>query len=163
MERAATALPLRHPAMLLATWFGSGLLPKAPGTWGSLAAIPFAFVIAQAFGSLALIPAALGIFLVGWWASNRVSEASGIKDPGMIVIDEVAGQWLTLAAAPPGWIAWGLGFLLFRAADIVKPWPANWADRAAPGGLGVMLDDLLAAVYSGLALWAIHHWVLSHG
>ncbi len=160
---AATALPLRHPAMLLATWFGSGLLPKAPGTWGSLAAIPFAWVIAHLFGSVALVPAALGIFLVGWWASDRVSQASGIKDPGLIVIDEVAGQWLTLAAAPPGLVAWGLGFLLFRAADIAKPWPASWADRSVPGGLGVMLDDLLAALYSGAALLALRYWGVIDG
>lgn len=163
MAGPETSLPLRHPAMLLATWFGSGLLPKAPGTWGSLAALPFAWAIAQCFGSLALVPAALAVFLLGCWASDRVVRTSGIKDPGHIVIDEVAGQWLTLAAAPPGLLAWGFGFLLFRLADIVKPWPANWADRSVRGGLGVMLDDVLAAIYAAGALLALRHWVLGNG
>jgi phosphatidylglycerophosphatase A len=141
-----------HPAMLVATWFGCGLLPIAPGTWGSLAALPFAWAIAVLAGPSGLIAAALVVFLLGWWAAHVVSQASGIKDPGAIVVDEVAGQWLTLAAAPLDPLHYGAGFLLFRLFDILKPWPASWADRRLPGGFGVMADDIFAALYAAAVL-----------
>jgi phosphatidylglycerophosphatase A len=149
---APLGLPFGHPAVLLATWFGAGLLPGAPGTWGSLAALPFAWLIAGYFGATGLLVAAAAAFLVGCWAAGVVSRAGGVQDPGAVVIDEVAGQWLVLAATPPHLVAYAIGFLLFRVADIVKPFPANWADRSVHGGLGVMLDDAFAAVYAGLAL-----------
>jgi phosphatidylglycerophosphatase A len=142
-------LPFRHPAVLLATWFGAGLLPKAPGTWGSLAALPFAWFIQARWGAAGLAIAALIAFLVGWWAADIVVRASGVKDAGAIVIDEVAAQWLTLVPVPLDPLLYALGFVLFRIADIVKPWPASWADRRVGGGLGVMLDDVFAAAYAG--------------
>jgi phosphatidylglycerophosphatase A len=140
-------------APLIATWFGTGYAPKAPGTFGSAAALPFAWLIAVLFGSWALVPAAALLFVIGWAASNRVVAASRSSDPQIIVVDEVVGQWLTLAVTPPDLVAYALGFLFFRAADILKPWPANWADRKLGGGLGVMLDDVLAAIYSAALLW----------
>lgn len=143
------------PAKLLATWFGAGLAPKAPGTWGSVAALPFAWAIQTWAGSAALVLAASLLFLVGWAASNRLVNTMGIKDPQIIVVDEVVGQWLTLACGPVSIPAYLIGLLLFRAADITKPFPASWADRKVEGGLGVMLDDVFAAVYSGLGLWLI--------
>jgi phosphatidylglycerophosphatase A len=147
------------PAALIATWFGVGYAPVAPGTWGSLAALPFAWAIAAAAGHWTLLPAAAALFLIGWAASNRVVAAGPHSDPQHIVVDEVVGQWLTLAVAPPGLISYALGFALFRAADIVKPWPAGWADRHVDGGLGVMLDDALAAVYAAALLWlALQVW-----
>lgn len=147
-----------HPATVIATWFGAGLLRFASGTWGSLAALPFAAVIAWAAGPLALVPAAVAVFVIGVWASNHIGK-SGEKDSSAIVVDEVAGQWLTLApvALDPRYYA--IGFLLFRLADIVKPWPASWADRRLSGGLGVMLDDIVAGVYAGLALWLLSQWL----
>ena len=151
----ATPLPALHPAMLLATWFGAGLLPKAPGTWGSLAALPFAWLIERAWGPLGLVVAALAVFAVGCWAAGAVARGGGIADPGYIVIDEVAGQFLTLAAAPPGIATYLVGFALFRIADIVKPWPASWADRSVHGGFGIMLDDAIAAVYAALVLYLL--------
>jgi phosphatidylglycerophosphatase A len=141
-------------ATMLASWFGVGYAPVAPGTWGSLAALPFAWGIAALAGSWALVPAAALLFLAGWAASNRVVAASQDSDPQTIVVDEVVGQWLTLAVVPPSLAAYALGFLLFRAADILKPWPASWADRRVTGGLGVMLDDALAAIYAAALLWA---------
>jgi phosphatidylglycerophosphatase A len=138
--------------MLLATWFGSGLLPGAPGTWGSLAALPFAWLIALEFGPLGMLVAALAAFIVGCWAADTVAKAGGVSDPGFVVIDEVAAQWLVLAAAPTHLVAYAAGFVLFRIADIVKPWPASWADRRIHGGLGIMLDDAFAAVYAGIVL-----------
>src|SRR5690348_4202447 len=105
-------LPSLHPASLLATWFGAGLLPLAPGTWGSLAALPFAWAIATFFGQPALLIAAAIVFCVGWWAAAEVGRASGITDDGSIVIDEVAGQWLTLTVVAPSAATYVLGFLL---------------------------------------------------
>lgn len=138
--------------MLLATWFGVGLIPIAPGTWGSLAALPFAWAIRSLWGATGLAIAVAIVFFTGWWAAAAVIKTSGIKDPGFLVIDEVAGQWLVLLAAPRDPLAWILAFLLFRIFDIWKPWPVRWADRDITGGLGVMLDDLLAAVYAVLVL-----------
>ncbi len=155
---APSPLSAWHPAAVLATWFGSGLLPKAPGTWGSLAALPFAWVIVMFGGPIALAVATLVVFLVGWWAAARYVAASGQQDPGAIVIDEVAGQWLVLIAAPQDLLSYGIGFVLFRIVDITKPWPANWADRTVHGGLGVMLDDVLAAVYAALIMAGLAMW-----
>lgn len=149
------SLSVWHPAFILATWFGSGLLPKIPGTWGSAAALPFAWVIMWAGGPWALLFAALLVFLVGLWAAAAYSRHAGVKDAGPIVIDEVAGQWLTLLPAGLDPVMYFVGFLLFRFADILKPWPARWADHRLEGAPGVMFDDIFAAVYSGLALYAI--------
>jgi phosphatidylglycerophosphatase A len=148
-------LPSLHPAALLATWFGAGLLPGAPGTWGSLAALPFAWAIATLLGQAALAIAAAILFVIGWWAAEQVGRASGVADEGAIVIDEVAGQWLTLAVVPPSAAAYVLGFLLFRLLDITKPWPASAAERNLPGGLGVMADDIVAAVYAAVLLYVL--------
>jgi phosphatidylglycerophosphatase A len=147
---------LLSPPILLATWFGSGLLPGMPGTWGSLAALPFAWAINLYWGPAALFGAALAVFAVGVWASDVYARAAGTQDPGAVVIDEVAGQWLTLAlAAPLDPLYYALGFLFFRLADIVKPWPVNWAERRFAGGLGIMLDDIFAAFYAAVALVAL--------
>lgn len=145
--RASPTLSLSDPATVLATWFGAGLLPKAPGTWGSLAALPFAWIIAGAGGWPALAAATLLVFFVGWWAADRVATVIGLDDPGCIVIDEVAGQWLVLLATPPDLWRYLIGFALFRVFDITKPGPAGWADRHVKGGLGIMLDDVLAGIY----------------
>jgi phosphatidylglycerophosphatase A len=138
--------------VLVATWFGAGLLPITPGSWGSLAALPFAWAIVSLWGLAGLGVAAAIAFFVGWWAAATVAKASAIKDPGAIVIDEVAAQWLVLLAAPPALLPYALAFLLFRIFDIWKPRPARWADRDIKGGLGIMLDDLFAAIYAIISL-----------
>jgi phosphatidylglycerophosphatase A len=143
---------LHHPAFIIATWFGAGLLPLAPGSWGSLAALPFAWLIAWLFGARALLIAAAVLFLLGWWAADRVTRASGISDAPHIVVDEVVGQWITLAVAPRDGVAYLAGFLLFRFFDIVKPWPARWAESRLAGGLGIMADDVIAAFFALAAL-----------
>lgn len=153
-------LPWFHPAPLLATWFCVGLLPKAPGTWGSLAALPFAWLIASTGNPWLLPLAALLVFLAGTWAAERLERASGDKDPGHVVIDEVAGQWMTLAVVPLDPLLYGIGFVLFRVMDITKPWPANWLDRNVSGGLGVMLDDIAAGAYASIALYLIAEYLL---
>ncbi len=144
-----------HPAQLLATWFGVGLLPVAPGTWGSLAALPFAWGFYTFGGPVTLAAAAVAAFAGGIWAAGRIERASGIKDPSQVVIDEVAGQWLALSAVAPDLLLYAIGFVLFRIMDIVKPWPASWIDRRMPGGIGIMLDDLVAGAYAGIALYFI--------
>ena len=138
--------------MLVATWFGAGLLPITPGSWGSLAALPFAWAINNLWGITGLGVAAAMAFFVGWWAAATVARASAVEDPGAIVIDEVAAQWLVLLAAPPAPLPYALAFLLFRIFDIWKPWPAGWAERHVKGGLGIMLDDIFAAVYAMISL-----------
>ena len=141
-----------HPAVLAATWFGTGLLPKAPGTWGSLAALPIAWVIAERFGPLALVAVGLAIFLVGLWAVkiylDHSSDQSQDKDPGIINIDEVAAQLLVLVPAGLDPLAFGLGFIAFRFFDVIKPWPIGALERRLDGALGVMADDLAAALYA---------------
>jgi phosphatidylglycerophosphatase A len=149
---AKPARPLWHPSTLLATWFGAGLLPVAPGSWGSLAALPFAWAILSLAGTStgpAVLLVASGLcFLVGWAASYFYMRHTDRKDPREVVIDEVSAQWLTLLVANPHvWWHWVAGFLFFRLCDIVKPFPANLIDRR-PGALAVMADDMVAGVYA---------------
>ncbi|HUC61812.1 MAG TPA: phosphatidylglycerophosphatase A [Alphaproteobacteria bacterium] len=152
MTSARPALPLWHPATLIATWFGAGLLPKAPGTWGSLAALPFAWLIMDWGGSSALLLAALFVFGLGWLATRHYLKSSELHDPPEVVVDEVSGQWLTLLVANPlVWWHWPLGFALFRLFDIVKVWPASELNRREDA-LGVMADDTAAAFYAVVAL-----------
>ena len=99
-----------------------------------------------------LAAAAAIIFAAGCWSAAKIAKASASKDPHAVVIDEVAGQCLVLLPAPLDLLSYSVGFLLFRTFDIWKPWPIRWADRHVPGGLGIMLDDLLAAVYAALVL-----------
>ena len=146
-------------ARFIATWGGSGLLPRAPGTWGSLAALPFAWAIASYGGVWALPAAVVLVFALGLWASSQIAAESDHDDPSEIVIDEVAGQWLTLAVVPPDLVLYAAGFVLFRIFDVVKPWPVSWADKTVRGGLGIMLDDVFAGVY-GLVILQIFLYML---
>ena len=148
-----------EPAALLATWFGSGFLPVVPGTWASLAALPFAALLVWLGGPLLVLLASAVLFLLGMWAADAYMEAIGVHDPPAIVIDEVVGQWLTLALLPIDPVLYALGFLLFRIFDVLKPWPANFIDRAVTGGFGVMLDDVVAAIYAGAVVWFVAPWL----
>lgn len=133
--------------LLLLSWFGTGYSPKAPGTMGSLAAVPFAWLMAASWGQHTLIIAAAVVFALGWAAAHATEEAR--RDPGWVVVDEVAGQWLTLAFVPPDIILYAIGFVLFRLFDIFKPWPVRTLEQKVPGALGVMVDDIAAALYAG--------------
>ena len=148
--------PFWRPESLIATWFGAGLLPKAPGTWGSLAALPFAAAIVWLGGPWALLAAAAAVFLVGIWASAKY--AGERADPGEVVVDEVAAQWLVIFPVALDLKLYVLAFVAFRVVDILKPWPANWADRRIKGGLGIMLDDVLAAPYAMALCYAAWLW-----
>jgi len=145
-----------HPVCLLGTFFGVGLLPLAPGTWGSLAALPIAAWTLIQYGPIALALLAAGLFVLGIVVSEVYSRRTSETDPGPVVIDEVAGQWITLLpAATSVWWHWVVGFALFRFFDIVKPWPIGWADRRVKGGFGVMIDDVVAGIYAGALLYAL--------
>lgn len=142
---------LRDPVLLVATGFGSGLLRPAPGTWGTLAALP---LIALLFW-LPLLPAwiLLGILTaVGIPLCTQAGERLGVSDHGGIVYDEIIGFALAALLVADGWLTLAACFLAFRFFDIVKPWPVSWADRALGRGLGVMVDDLLAALYAAAAV-----------
>ncbi len=150
-----SSLAFWHPASLLATWFGSGLLPKAPGTWGSLAALPFAYAIATLAGPWGLLAAAGMITLVGLWAASVYAAHSEQEDPRQVVIDEVAGQWLALVPAALDLRLYVVAFLAFRFFDIVKVWPARLIDRKLKGGWGIMLDDLVAGAYAAALTYGV--------
>lgn len=155
MTRPGSSGPTRwHPAVLVATGLGVGYLPWVPGSWGSLLALVCGWEIVKAGGAMLLVAAAVIAFAFGCWASERVAVASGEHDPGFIVIDEIAAQWLVLLAAPLDWRSYAAAFLLFRLFDIVKPWPIRLVERRIAGGLGIMLDDVVAALYA-LALLLI--------
>jgi len=143
-------------ARLVATWFGSGLAPRAPGTMGSLAALPFAWaILAWGGGWPSLAVAVLAVTLAGLWATAVVLRASGIKDPSFVVVDEVAGQWIALLPAGLDPLLFAAGFVLFRLFDIWKPWPVGWADRDLPGAFGVMADDLLAGALAAAGVYGL--------
>ena len=139
---------------LLCSWFGAGWLKPAPGTWGSAAALPIGWLLWDLGGHPALAGAMAIVFFVGWWASERIVRADGLEDPSWVVIDEVAGQWMTLLFTPPSLLGYAIGFALFRLFDIWKPWPVSWADQKIKGGLGIMLDDIFAGLM-GLAVMTL--------
>lgn len=152
-------------ALILATAGGAGYLPIAPGTWGSGVAIVLCWGwVALGGGLLGFLVATVAATALGVWAANATERIYGKKDDGRIVIDEVAGQWLTLVPV----VAWAsdgafspslvTAFVLFRLLDITKPGPVRWAERSFPGGVGVMADDVVAggigAVVMFAGLWA---------
>ena len=145
---------LRHPAHFIALGFGSGLAPFAPGTFGTLVAIPIAFGLRALTGDLGFALAVAALFAVGVWSATVTSRDLGASDPGAIVIDEVAAFLLVLFFVGDDWLRQGFAFLLFRLFDIVKPPPIRQLDAAIKNGIGVMVDDLVAAGYA-LIVFAI--------
>lgn len=148
-----SAKQLLYPDVFIATGFGVGLAPAAPGTWGSLAALlVWWFWLAELSTNWQLIAAGL-YFLVGWLCSSLISKRYGVADAPEIVADEIAGMWLALALLPQFWWAALAAFALFRWLDIAKPGPIGWLDREVKGGLGVMLDDVVAGLITGAVLY----------
>ncbi len=155
-----------HPALLLATWFYSGLAPKAPGTMGSLAALPFAWIIIERFGPMGLSVAIILVFMAGLWASKIYMDETGKTDPGEIVIDEVAGQWIACLpiAAMTATIPLSVGpmflaFVAFRVFDIYKPWPIKIFDDRHDA-YGVMMDDVIAGFMAAAIVIGFYIYVL---
>jgi phosphatidylglycerophosphatase A len=145
-------------ALLLSTFFGAGYSPIAPGTAGSVAAIPL-YVLLRWLGLPWLDVAVIVVLcVVGFWAGTLTARHYGREDPGYVVLDEVVGMLLTLAFIPLTWVGVVIGFFLFRAFDIVKPPPARQLERL-PGGFGIMMDDVMAGIYANLVLRLLVWWI----
>jgi phosphatidylglycerophosphatase A len=150
---------LTDPVHILAFGFGTGLSPVAPGTVGSLVGVLFAWLTLDLGLPLQLAVAA-ALSGSGIWICGESARRIGVHDHGGIVWDEIAGMYITLLVAPPTITAWILGFVLFRAFDIAKPWPIRDLDHRLGGGLGIMLDDLAAALYA-LILLGLYGWLMT--
>ena len=144
----------RNPVHFLAFGLGSGCAPKAPGTFGTLAAVPLYLLMVQIplLFYIALVSLA---FVAGILICGKTSRDLGVHDHGGIVWDEFVGFWLTMILAPPGWLWILAGFVFFRIFDILKPWPIGLLDKKVEGGLGIMLDDVLAGIYACGCLQAL--------
>jgi phosphatidylglycerophosphatase A len=153
-ERISSKTVFTHPIHFLAFGFGSGLSPKAPGTVGTVVAVVIYFLFSQlplsAYLFMLLITFTAGIFLC-----DRSSKLLGVHDHGGIVWDEFVGYWITMLLAPSGWVWIAIGFFLFRLFDILKPFPINILDKHVHGGLGIMLDDVLAGSFACICLQLI--------
>lgn len=152
---------LRHPAHFVALGFGSGLVPKAPGTFGTLVGLPL-FALLMTLPEPAHLPVIALLFVIGIPLCTRAGTALGVSDHGGIVWDEIVAMLLVLEFTPHSWRWWLLAFGLFRLFDIWKPAPIRQCDAHLKGGFGVMFDDLLAALYAVFSLkalqWLMLHW-----
>ena len=148
---------MTDPVLFLAFGFGSGLAKKAPGTCGTVAAIPVYLLLVLTglpiYSLLTII-----ITVVGIWICGQAADKLGEHDFGGIVWDEVAGYLITMWLVPFSWQTVLVGFVLFRLFDIVKPWPIKWLDQHVQGGLGIMIDDVLAGVFAGGVLLLVVDW-----
>lgn len=154
MTRPTVRFLLQHPAHFLALGFGAGLAPVAPGTFGTLVAIPIALLLHAYGGTVAFVIFTIALFAAGAWASGVTGRALGVPDHGSIVIDEVVAFLVVLFFAGLTPMRIGIAFALFRFFDIVKPPPVRQVDAAMKNGVGVMLDDLVAAGYALLVFAA---------
>ena len=150
-RQALKKVALTTPSGLLAFGFGTGLSPFAPGTMGTLMAIPFTFAL-KSLGTTGFWIALLLLFLLGIWVCDRVSHKLGVHDHGGIVWDEMVGYWLSMAFVPLQWQWLLAAFVLFRFFDIVKPWPIRQLDQKVSGGFGIMIDDIVAALFTIIIL-----------
>ncbi|MBL94913.1 MAG: phosphatidylglycerophosphatase A [Magnetovibrio sp.] len=143
---------------ILSTWFGVGYIPIMPGTAGSLIALPIAWIIIESFGHAWFLALLLSVLLLGIIVSDQCRKRYKEKDPSRIVIDEVVGQWVSVLFIAPDILYYSFGFVLFRFFDILKPWPISWVDQHIENGLGIMLDDVLAGIFS-LIILVIAFWL----
>lgn len=148
----------RNPIHLLAFGLGAGRLPYAPGTAGTVVAVPLYLVLAGLPPWLYLVTLA-GLFAIGVWLCDVTSRDLGVHDHSGIVWDEIVGYLVTMAVVPPGWFAMLAGFALFRLFDILKPPPIRQVDRQVAGGFGIMLDDLLAGAFAWICLQGLSRLV----
>ena len=151
---------LTDPVNFLAFGFGTGLAPVAPGTFGSLPGV-LLFWLTLDFGLYVQLAVAAALALIGVWICGESARRIGVHDHGGIVWDEIVGMYVTLFLAPESVFGFVLAFVLFRVMDIVKPWPIRDLDHSMRGGVGIMLDDLLAALYAALLL-ALYGWLVTN-
>ncbi|WP_285163150.1 phosphatidylglycerophosphatase A family protein [Shewanella goraebulensis] len=157
-DPAVLKLSLKNPVHFLALGFGSGLSAKAPGTFGTLAAVPLVYLMGHLSLTAFIIITVIST-LVGFYICDKAAKDMGVHDHGAIVWDEVAGLMITMIAAPAGLIWMVIGFALFRFFDILKPWPIRWLDAKVHGGFGIMIDDVLAGIFALICLQAIYYFV----
>lgn len=153
-EKAAVAIPRSiwtNPIHFIACGFGAGLLPWVPGTWGTLVAIPIYFILIQ-FPLWFYITITVLFNIAGIWLCGVTNRDFGTDDHPAAVWDEIAAFLIVLIAVPPKWYYIAIGFVLFRIFDIWKPWPIRWVDKNVHGGFGVMLDDIIAAIFAFIIL-----------
>ena len=158
-QQSVKDFALGSPAGFLACGFGSGLAPSAPGTAGSIAAIPLALLLSVVPLGWRLAAVVAG-FMLGLWLAKAAESALGKADHGAVVWDEIVGFALAVLLLPPSWTSWTLAFLCFRALDILKPWPIGWLDRNLKGGWGVMMDDLVAGGATLAIVMILEIWIL---
>ena len=156
---ATPASVWRNPVHFLAFGLGSGAAPRAPGTFGTLAALAL-YLLLPAMTPVVYLLFLLAGFVLGVWLCGKTAQDIGVHDHGGIVWDEFIGFWLTMFLAPPGLVWLLCGFVLFRVFDIVKPWPIRWFDRHVHGGFGIMIDDVLAGVMAWICLQLLAVWIL---
>jgi phosphatidylglycerophosphatase A len=149
---------LKNPLVLLALGFGSGLAPKAPGTAGTLVALPLYYFMTQLSLFHYLIITAV-LFVIGVWLCGYTARKLGVHDHPGIVFDEIVGYLITMIAVPFSWPMLLAGFVLFRFFDAVKPWPISWCDKNLHGGFGIMFDDVLAGLASLILLQLYLHFL----
>ena len=145
--------------MFIATGCYSGYLPKAPGTWGSLVGLVLFFLL-HTLSLPVYLAVVAGLFVVGSFAAGEAEKILDNRDPGVVVIDEIVGILITMIAVPVTPLTMALGFILFRIFDIAKPFPVNFFDQRFHGGLGIMLDDVVAGIYSLIILQLLVRFVL---
>jgi len=138
---------IKRPVCFLGLGFGTGLAPKAPGTFGTIAAIPI-YLLMQNLSLMTYLVLTAIAFVVGIWICQQSADWLGKEDPSAVVWDEIVGYLVTMIAAPQGWQWVALGFVLFRFFDILKPWPISIADKELHGGFGIMLDDVIAGIFA---------------
>jgi phosphatidylglycerophosphatase A len=148
-----------HPANFFALGFGSGLAPMAPGTFGTLAAVPLYWFLLQGLPLPWLLAVIAVSFVVGIWLCDATAKDLGVHDHPGIVWDEFVGLWISCIALPAGWPWLVAAFVLFRFFDILKPWPISWLDTRVPGGLGIMVDDVLAGIFALVLLQLAAMWI----
>ena len=139
---------LRHPSAFIACGFGAGMLPLVPGTWGSALGVALWLLIPPQL--IWQVGACVTVFLIGWLATAQVCRRHAVNDPSQVVVDEIVGVWITLAALPRQAFWLLVGFVLFRVFDILKPFPIRALERRFKGGFGVMIDDVAAGTAAGL-------------
>lgn len=145
---------LKRPVCFLGLGFGTGLAPKAPGTFGTIAALPIYYVMQDWSMAIYLIVTIIA-FIVGIWICQVSADWLQKDDPSAVVWDEIVGYLITMIAAPAGWQWMLIGFVLFRFFDIIKPWPISWADQKLHGGFGIMVDDVIAGIFAAVLLQLI--------
>ena len=166
MSKPSLKLLLSHPAHFFALGFGSGLAPKAPGTFGTIVGLPLFWLISSYGLSVKLVIIA-ALFVFGIYCCDKTGKALGVADHGGIVWDEIVAMMLVLTVTPHTWLAWLMAFCLFRLFDIWKPFPIHYFDAKLKNGFGVMFDDLLAAIYTIASMWLMFYlylyWISSGG